>query len=249
VGFFFSRHFDKRKRLSAMESELSKTADIVFTTSKYLYNLRKLQNTNTHYLPSAIDLKIFRKALSTDFKVAPELKTIPKPILGFVGGMVNSKMNWQWIKEVALSHPQWNFVFVGPCIDYPPSYITDQKNIIFLGAKAQETIPSYIKGFDVCLIPYQGEDFLKAAQPTKAFEYLAVGKPVVTSWISEFEDHRAIIRLSHGVKDFIRNIEAALEAGKDDKMVKLYVQTAQGWTWEDRVEKTSALIRNFLSGY
>jgi glycosyltransferase involved in cell wall biosynthesis len=246
VGFFFSLCFDKRKRLSEMEAELTKKADIVFTTSKYLYNLRKMQNTNTYYLPSAIDLEIFRKALSADFKVAGELETVLKPIIGFVGGMDNSKMNWHWIREAALSHPRWNFVFVGPCVELPPSYISEQKNIIFLGAKPYEALPAYIKGFDACLIPYKGEDFLKACQPTKVFEYLAAGKPVVASWIPELEDYQEIIRLSRNKEEFIQNIEAALADGKDDKMVGLYIRSSQGYTWDDRIEKASELINNAI---
>jgi len=242
VGFFFSLRFDKRKRLSEMEAELTTKADIVFATSKYLYNLRRLQNSNTYYLPSGIDLEIFRKALSPDFKVAPELETLPKPIIGFVGGMINSRMNWQWIREAALSHPRWNFVFIGPCVEPPPSYISEQKNIIFLGTKPYEALPAYIKGFDVCLIPYQGEDFLKACQPTKVFEYLAAGKPVVSSWIPELEDYQKTVRLSRNTEEFIQNIEAALLDGKKEEMVKLYARSSQGYTWDDRVEKASELI-------
>jgi len=249
VGFFFSLRFDKRKRLSEMEAELTKKADIIFATSKSLYNLRKMQNTNTYYLPSAIDLEIYRQALSPDFKVARELETVPKPVIGFVGGMINSKMNWQWIREAAISHPSWNFVFVGPCMEPPPSYISKQKNIIFLGAKPYEALPAYIKGFDVCLIPYHGEEFLKACQPTKAFEYLAAGKPVVASWIPELEDYQEIIRLSRTKEEFIQNIEAALVDGKDDKMVKLYIRSAQGYTWDDRIEKASELITETLDSH
>lgn len=249
VGFFFSLRFDKRKRLSEMEAELTKKADIVFATSKCLYNLRKMQNTNTYYLPSAIDLKIFRKALSDDLKIASELEAMPKPIIGFVGGMNNWKMNWQWIREAAISHPSWNFVFVGPCMEPPPSYISEQKNIIFLGAKPYEALPAYIKGFDVCLIPYHGEEFLKACQPTKAFEYLAAGKPVVASWIPELEDYQKIIRLSRNTEEFIKNIEAALADGKNDKMVELYIQSSQGYTWDDRVEKASELIIETLDSH
>ncbi len=246
VGFFFSLRFDKRKRLSEMEAELTTKADIVFATSKYLYNLRRIQNMNTYYLPSGIDLEIFRQALSPDFKVAPEMKNLPRPIIGFVGGMINSRMNWQWIKEAALSHPQWNFVFIGPCVEPPPSYISEQKNIIFLGTKPYETLPAYIKGFDVCLIPYQGEDFLKACQPTKVFEYLAAGKPVVSSWIPELEDFQKIVRLSRDAGEFIRNIEAALLDGKKEDMVESYVRSSQGYTWDNRVEKASELIESAI---
>lgn len=248
VGFFFSHHFNKRLRLSAMEEDLTKKADVVFTTSKHLFNLRKKQNPNTHYLPSAVDIEHFKKALSSVQKLARDIETIPSPIIGFVGGMVNSKMNWQWIREAALLHSDWSFVFVGPCVESPPSYIVEQKNIKFVGAKPPEALPAYIKGFDVCLIPYQGEDFLKACQPTKAFEYLAAGKPVVSSWIPELEEYQNVIRLSRNLKEFIQNIEEALEDGKKDEMIQIYSRTVLGWTWNDRVEKASTFITSFLKG-
>jgi glycosyltransferase involved in cell wall biosynthesis len=160
--------------------------------------------------------------------------------------MVNSKMNWEWIREAAVTRPQWNFVFVGPCVENPPSYIVQQKNILFVGTRSQDLLPSYIKGFDVCLIPYQGEEFLKACQPTKAFEYLASGKPVVSSWIPELEDYQEIIRLSRTAGEFIQNIEAALEDGKKEDLVRKYIQASQGWTWEGRLEKASEIIISAL---
>lgn len=246
LSFLFSQHFDKRKKLSEIEANLTKKADVVFTTSRHLFRLRKLQNSNTYYLPSAVDFELFNKSTSPDFEAAHELKAIPKPIIGFIGGIHNSKMNWQWIKKAAQSHPDWNFVFVGPRFELPPSYITEQKNIIFISSKPPEALPSYIKGFDVCLIPYQGEEFLNACQPTKAFEYLAAGKPVVASWITEFEDYQKIIRLSREVKDFMENIEEALIDGKNEEMIKLYVRTAQGYTWDDRIEKASELIESAI---
>lgn len=246
VGFFFSHHFNKRQRLSAMEEKLTKKADVVFATSKYLFKLRKMQNPNTYYLPSAVDIELFKKSTSSDFKVAPELDAIPRPIIGFIGGMANSKMNWQWIKEAAILHPQWNFVLVGPCTEHPPSYITKQRNVMFLGAKPQAVLSAYIKEFNVCLIPYQGDDFLKACQPTKAFEYLALGKPIVSSYIPELEEYNQVIKFSRNEKEFIANIEKALEVGKNEEFIKSCISLIEGKTWESRVEKASQFIENLL---
>lgn len=242
VGFFFCYHFNKRNRLSGIEEKLAKRADVVFATSKYLYRIRKEQNPNTHYLPSGVDTELFQQARSADCKIAPELEGISCPVIGFVGGMVNSKMHWEWIRDAAAAKPRWNFVFVGPCVENPPPYIAQQKNIFFVGTRPQNLLPSYIKGFDVCLIPYQGEDFLRACQPTKAFEYLASGKPVVSSWIPELEEYQEVIRLSRTSKEFIRNIEAALDEGKKEELAQKYIQAAQGWTWEGRMEKASEII-------
>ncbi len=246
VGFFFCQHFDKRKKLATMEESLVRRANVVFATSRYLFQLHKRQNPNTHYFPSGVDIEQFQKALSPTLQVAPELETISKPVIGFVGGMVNTKMHWDWIQETAISRPQWHFVFVGPCFDPPPSSIIQLKNITFVGARPIEDLPTYIKSFDVCLIPYQGEEFLKACSPTKAFEYLAAGKLVVASWIPELEGYYPLIRLSRDLKEFGQHIEAALVDGQKDSIVHQCVQTAQGRTWEQRVEQTSHLIASLL---
>jgi glycosyltransferase involved in cell wall biosynthesis len=246
IGFFFSQNFDKRGKLSALEAELTRRADVVFATSQHLFYLCKKHNPNTHYLPSGVDITQFQQALSPALQVAPELEKIPKPIMGFVGGMTNAKMNWEWIRTAAVSHPQWSFVFVGPCDGAPPAFITQQPNIIFLGAKPFAALPAYIKGFAVCLIPYQGKEFLQACSPTKAFEYLAAGKPVVSAWIPELENYQHVIRLSRDAQEFIQHIEAALVDGQKATRVQEYVHAAQGRTWEERVEKASEYVRRVL---
>lgn len=246
VGFFYCQHFDKRKRLSELEKGLTERADVVFTTSTNLFNLRKDQNPNTHYLPSGLDFELFNAACSPALKVAQELSALTGPVIGFIGGMENTKMNWQWIKQAADAKPLWNFIFIGPCFEPPPSYVSAQKNIMFLGSKPQKELSAYLKAFNVCLIPYKGEDFLNACQPTKAFEYLAAGKPVVASQIPELEAQRYGVYLSRDFEEFIRNIELALEDGKKAGEIASYVESARGHTWDERVEKASSLIESAI---
>ena len=247
VGFFFCQFFGyKRKQFSRMEEVLTKKADIVFATSKNLFNVRVKQNPNTYYFPSGIDLENFQRALLPSLNIAPDIKDVPKPVIGFVGGMANAKMNWEWIGKASDVKSEWSFVFIGPCADKPPQYITKKNNIYFLGARPADLLPNYIKAFDVCLIPYQGDDFLKNCSPTKAFEYLAAGKPVVSSYMPELEEYSHIIKLAKSEKEFIANIEMALEEGKKGEYVQNYRGLTEGRTWNDRVEKTSQLIERLL---
>ena len=247
VGFFFSQVFTyKRKRFSVMEDELTRKADIVFATSKNLFNIRYNQNPRTYFFPSGIDFDLFQKALLPSLALAPDIQNIPKPIIGFVGGMVNAKMNWQWIEKASNVKTEWSFVFIGPCVEKPPHGITSKKNIFFLGTKKMESLPQYIKAFDVCIIPYQGEEFLKNCFPTKVFEYLAAGKPVVSCFIPDLEEYNRVVRLSKNFEEFVSNMEIALEEGKKDDAIKTYVETAKGKTWDNRVQGTSRLIMSLL---
>jgi len=247
VGFFFTQVFShKRKRLSMMEEELTRRADIVFATSKNLFNLRSSQNPHTYFFPSGIDFDLFQKALLPSLAIAPDIQGIPKPTIGFIGGMVNSKMNWSWIEKASDAKTEWSFVFIGPCVEKPPYNITSKKNIFFLGTKDTESLPGYIKAFDVCIIPYQGEEFLKNCFPTKVFEYLAAGKPVVSAFIPALEEYSKVIWLSKTFKEFIANIEIALKDGKEDEAVKNYIEAAKGKTWDRRVEETTGIIMSAL---
>lgn len=246
VGFFYCAHFNKRKKLAIMEEELTKNADIVFATSGNLFNLRRKQNPRTYFFPSGIDFDHFRKALSPSLPVANDMRNIPKPIIGFVGGMVNAKMNWSWIESASNAKVDWSFVFIGPCAEKPPGDITRKKNIYFLGTRDMECLPQYLKAFDVCIIPYQGEEFLKNCFPTKVFEYLAAGKPVVSVSIPALEEYSKVISLTRNVEEFISNIENALKKGKDDAAVKSYIETAGGETWDNRVKGVSEAITLLL---
>jgi glycosyltransferase involved in cell wall biosynthesis len=198
-------------------------------------------------LPSGADIALFQKALSPALKVPPELEHLPGPVIGFVGAMINMRMHWEWIREAVVARPQWYFVFIGPCLDGPPPPdIAAQRNVAFLGSRPVEAIPAYLKGLDVCLIPYKGDEFVKACSPTKTFEYLAAGKPVVSSWIPDLEAYQHVIRLSRNADEFIRHIEAALVDGKKAAMVQEYVRVAHGQTWDNRVETASRLIASLV---
>jgi glycosyltransferase involved in cell wall biosynthesis len=243
IAFFFSQMFPwKRKKLATMEEALTRHADVVFATSTNLFRTRRSQNANTHYCPSGVDFDNFHRALSPSISIPSDLESIPKPIIGFVGGMTNSKMNWEYIKEAACQNRARSFVFIGPCVDTPPEEITRQENIFFLGSRDPESLPGYIKAFDLCIIPYKGEDFLKNCFPTKVFEYLAAGKPVLSSYIPALKECSDVVRLVDNSRAFTANIEVMINCGKQEAFVDKCVSVARGRTWENRVKVTAEVI-------
>ena len=108
----FANLYYKKKMLIASEDNLVRKADIIFTTSKNLYYAKKEKNPNTYYFPSGVDFDLFQKALSSSCEVPNGIKSISKPIIGFVGSITNYRINWEWIKRMSISRPEWSIVFI-----------------------------------------------------------------------------------------------------------------------------------------
>lgn len=236
----------KKRILITSEDTLTEKADIIFTTSKNLYNAKKEKNPNTYYFPSGVDFDLFQRALSNSCKTPDEIKGILPPIICFIGAITNYRINWEWIKRMSISRPEWSIVFIGPCLEPPPNEISKQKNIHFLGQKEVELLPGYLKAFDVCIIPYKGEAFLRACQPTKTFEYLAAGKPVVASDIPELKEYQPMVKLCKNAEEFISKVAECLEEGMSPSFVEKRVEISKAYTWDARVEGTSLLIQQVL---
>ncbi|OGM66273.1 hypothetical protein A2985_00790 [Candidatus Woesebacteria bacterium RIFCSPLOWO2_01_FULL_43_11] len=247
MGAFFHRLPYQRKRLSDLEAQLIRRADVVFTTSQHLYQSKKILNQSTYYFPSGADIAVFSRASLPATEISNEMLNIKKPIIGFTGGIANDKMNWDWIKKAADAHPDWSFVFIGPYHDRLPPEITGLSNIHFLGKKPMEELPKYIKAFDVCIIPYKGSEFMMNSFPTKTFEYLAGGKPVVSSDIPALREFQPVVKLCRSSEEFIAKVEESVKESDDARLQQERFEIAKDHTWDARVEKTSSVIKEFLN--
>jgi glycosyltransferase involved in cell wall biosynthesis len=243
----FARFRHKKKGLDTLEKSFLKRADVVFTTSKNLYNLKKESNPNTYYFPSGVDFHHFQKATYPSTNIPDDVRYLPRPIIGFIGGMSNSKLNWEWILKAATYNSEWSLVFVGPCLDNPPGEVLQRKNLFFLGQREIDRLPGYIKVFDVCIIPYKGEEFLKSCFPTKTFEYLAAGKPVVSADIPALRDLQPLVRVCKDADEFVTSVESFIKKGYSDEQRARCIEVSKKYTWDERVEKTSALVNDLLS--
>ena len=246
IGSFFYRLSYQKQRLSALEGELVRKADIVFTTSQNLYNEKRKLNKNTYYYPSGTDVELFSRVMLPQTQISDEIATLKRPIIGFIGGMTRKKMAWEWVEKLATFHSEWSLVFIGPVDDSLPQEIIRCQNIYFLGRKPMEALPHYVRGFDICIIPYREGDFLQSCFPTKVFEFLAAAKPIVTSDIPALRDYASVIRVAKDAGEFVSHIEDLLEKGLDAEIRKKGLTIAQSHTWDARVEKTSALISELL---
>ncbi|MEW6095388.1 MAG: glycosyltransferase [bacterium] len=233
-----------------MEEELLKKADLVFTTSKSLYEKKKMFNQNTYYMPNVADVTHFMTALG-DLSIPEDIANIKHPIIGFIGAIASYKLDLELIKYIALRHHEWSIVLIGDVAEGENEEGIEEleaiTNIFMLGGKRYESLPSYIKAFDVCILPNKINEYTKNMFPMKFFEYLATGKPIVLTQLPAINEYSKICYIAKDKEGFVQYIEQALM--EDNlQLSKKRIEIAKENTWEVRIEEMSKLVEEKLYG-
>ena len=241
--------------LQQLEKELFGIADIVFTGGHNLYNAKKNYHHNIHPFPSSIDKEHFNKARIKREDPGDQAQ-ISRPRFGFYG-VVDERFDLQLLKEVAELRPQWQFIIIGPVVKIDPETLPRFNNIHYLGGKSYDELPEYLSGWDIAMIPFLLNDSTKYISPTKTPEYLAAGKPVISTSIKDVVTPYGINGLVHiadCADDFIKAAE--MELNKSDRKKWLDEVDAflfnNSWdnTWSNMVELIGSTVkenRNLLT--
>jgi UDP-galactopyranose mutase len=173
--------------LIGLEQELLAAADVVFTGGYSLWEAKRDRHGNIHPFPSSVDRAHFATA-----RIAQEAPAgqagIPGPRLGFYG-VVDERMDLDLLAAVADARPGWSLVIVGPVVKIDPGSLPRRPNLHYLGAKTYDQLPAYLSGWDVALMPFAINESTRFISPTKTPEYLAGGRPVVSTPITDVIRH------------------------------------------------------------
>jgi UDP-galactopyranose mutase len=204
--------------LSALERELLAEADVVFTGGFSLYEAKKNQHRNIHPFPSSVDRPHFAQARGFDPALDPEDQAdLPRPRLGFYG-VVDERMDLELLAHVADTRPEWTLCIVGPVVKIDPADLPTRPNIRYLGGKPYSDLPAYLAGWDAALMPFAINDSTRFISPTKTPEYLAGGRPVVSTPIADVIRHYGGlegVKVARTREEFVTQCEAALELAAD----------------------------------
>ena len=200
------------EHLLSYEQELIDRADIVFTGGSSLYEAKKDRHHNVHCFPSSVDRAHFAKARTRQFDPADQ-EELPKPRLGFYG-VIDERFDTELLDKAAEMRPDWTFVMVGPVVKIGEDELPRRHNICYLGPKTYEQLPAYLSGWDVALMPFAMNESTQFISPTKTPEYLAGGKPVVSTPVRDvvrtYGDLEGV-RIAADAESFVRECEIALE--------------------------------------
>lgn len=229
--------------LVSYEREALRRSDLVFASSRRLAEYCRWEHAVTHLFPIGVSLERFDDKLGHDRSEPEDLAPIPRPRVGLIGGL-RQCVDQALLEEVSSRLPTVSFVLVGP-EQVPFDRLRRLPNVRLLGRRDHAEVARYIRGFDVCVIPYVVDHFTDNISPAKLNEYLAMGKPVVSTGLHEVKefnrDHGDVVHVAADVDAFVGAVERAL---RDDSPAAALRRrrVAEQNAWEIRVEAMSELI-------
>ena len=225
-----------------MEKELFAIASVNLVTAGELWERKKKYAHGLELIPNGAEVEHFGQALSEILSVAEEVAGLPTPVVGYVGA-ISSWLDQEALADLAKARPDWSIVLIGP-VDTDVTMIKQFNNIIFLGKKDYRDLPRYIKGFDVCVIPFKINALTVGVNPVKLYEYLAAGKPVVSTALPEVRQFAPLVSIAENSKDFVALVTEEVMTDSREKRL-LRVKTASENSWEARAEAASSKIMTF----
>ncbi|MDB6150433.1 MAG: glycosyltransferase [Chthoniobacter sp.] len=227
------------------ERELLAIADVVFAGGPKIHSAKKEFNSNCHSYGCGVDVRHFGQARRADTVVPADIATLPGPVLGYFG-VVDERMDYDLVAQLADVHPEWSIVIIGPCTKVDPATFPQRANLHWLGGRDYEQLPGYVKGLDVCLMPFAINEATAFINPTKALEYMATGRPIVSTAIEDvvlqFAD---VVRIANSREAFIGMCEQAL-AAPDHARTGRGMELASRNSWEAIVSRLEGHIDDAL---
>lgn len=185
------------------EQTLLRQADVVFCGGRKMRDKRLPVNPNCHFYGTGVDIAHFGKARAKDLPVAPELAALKGPVLGYFG-VIDERIDYELIAKLADARSDWNIVMVGPTAKVDPAHFPQRSNLHWIGGRSYDQLPALTKGFSVCLMPFAINAATEYINPTKALEYMAAGRPVVSTAINEVKSNFAsVARIANSHNEFV----------------------------------------------
>jgi glycosyltransferase involved in cell wall biosynthesis len=234
--------------LKQMEKELLNRADVVFTGGYSLYEAKKHQHKNIHPFPSSIDKKHFITARHIKHD-QPDQANIPHPRFGFYG-VLDERFDIELIREVADKKPEWQFVLIGPVVKIDPETLPQNSNIHYLGSKKYSELPDYLAGWDVSMVSFALNESTKFISPTKTPEYLAAGKPVISTPIKDVVEsygNKGLVHIVNNADEFIKVGELELATTDRKKWLQKVDKCLSNSSWDMTVNKMRELMYSAIA--
>jgi UDP-galactopyranose mutase len=250
--------------LRQREAALLKRADIVLTSGPSLYEAKRALHPNVHYLPSTVDAEHFAPRAQRDLDAAPRaqrahdaeaeaaarlMRPIARPRLGYFG-LIDERIDFELIDAVAAVRPDWQLVMVGPLVRVDRRSVPQRPNIHWLGQQPYQRLPHLLATWDVALMPFAVNDATRFVHPSKALEYMAGEKPVVSTPLPDVVSlYGDLVRIARRSREFIDACGAALAETpwqRGERLVRA-ASTVYRTSWKQHARQVSGLLAEHIA--
>jgi glycosyltransferase involved in cell wall biosynthesis len=199
------------QEIADRELELLERADLVFTGGRKLFEVKSQYHGNCHFYGCGVDGDHFGKARLAATVIPPDLADLPRPTLGFFG-VVDERIDYDLLARLADANPGWSVVMVGPVMKVNPAVLPKRPNLHWLGQRPYEDLPALCKGFDICLMPFALNEATEFINPTKALEYMATGREVISTAVPDVvRNFGSVVKIAKTPEEFVWLCQRAVE--------------------------------------
>ncbi len=242
----FEELADNPGKIHKTETKLIKESDIIFAQGKMLMEKCARYNNNVHIFSGGVSSGMFSGPMLSE-TIPVDIKEIKRPIIGYAGG-IHKHIDFELIKFIANTHPEWSIVMIGPA-QTDVSAIKNLANVFLLGKKDFHILPYYLAQFDAALIPYLNNKYTDTVFPTKVNEYFALGKPVISTPLPEIIDFNTannnIVLISGDYNDFSYKLAQAVNSDNEAEQ-NARVAVSKKNSWDCKIEEMSVLIEKAI---
>jgi glycosyltransferase involved in cell wall biosynthesis len=228
------------------ERELLAIADVVFAGGPKIWEEKRQSNSNCYSIGCGVDAAHFGRANDPLTSPPPDVADLPGPVFGYIG-VVDERLDYELIANLADGNRDGSVVMVGPWTKVDRSSFPERKNLHWLGARDYNDLPAYARRFDVCLMPFALNEATEFINPTKALEYMATGRPIVSTPIEDvirqFED---VVKVAPTAEKFVAACLRAAEC-PNRVGVRRGLKLASWNSWESIVEKLEGHVLEIIN--
>lgn len=231
-------------RINQLQKQLLENADAVFCVSQAMHSRLIKQGFNAYYMPHGVDFDHF-SSIQKDIDSPIELKFIQRPIVGFMGAIESLILDRKLLEKIIEDNRQMSFVFVGN-LSNELKYLMQHKNCHMLGKKDYALMPIYLRAFDVCILPFNQNEWIHYCNPIKLKEYLAAGKPTVSTYFPEIDNYQDVVYCARDYNKFSELLRKAVEED-NPVLVQQRMDKVRECRWETVANNMLSTLNKVIS--
>jgi teichuronic acid biosynthesis glycosyltransferase TuaH len=234
-----------RRLTAAQDTELCRRADAVVVCSQVLFDLKRGLTQNLHLIANGVDAQHYARVQDNSLPLPAVAASWPKPVLGYTGTIHPDRVNVGLVAALAQKFAHGTVALVGPNLLAAAdlALLKSLGNVQMTGPVPYREIPDYMRAFDVCITPHRVTPFTESLNPIKLWEYLAGGKPIVSTSVAGFRDYPQFVHLAGTEEEFLLAAQDALEEGSAAQAARQ--AEAQRNSWDARLDAVEAVMRIF----